>query len=142
MRVGIRFAAPMLFACRAYAQTTGACGLSEMREGVALTYPAIARAAHVHGYVVMLVRFAQNGTVLASRTLYGPQMLRYTAEPFVRGLRANTYSGPRECPIVVEYVNGPEVEKPRRSIERLGLQHIRITAENAIPVTMYSIAAK
>jgi TonB family protein len=110
------------------------CGLTSMTEQTQLIYPPIARAAHIGGTVILLVRFAQNGSVTDARMLSGPPMLRGSALNFVKDWRANEYSGPRECPIVVSFnviesagpVCAPQESGPDKFV-RSDTQHVSIS---------------
>ena len=79
------------------------CGLTTMTEMVQPLYPPIARAARVEGVVVLLVDFDLNGTVQSVRAISGPEMLRLSATTSVKTWHANTYSGPRTCPVAVTF---------------------------------------
>src|SRR5215472_19068592 len=79
------------------------CGLSSMTEQSKLMYPPIARAAHVEDTVILLTRFDTNGVPVQVRVLSGAPMLRGEAVDFVKSWRANEYSGPRECPIAINF---------------------------------------
>jgi hypothetical protein len=110
-----------------------------MQDSVKLVYPPIAKAAQVQGPVVLMTTFRQDGTVSDVSPISGPQMLRGSAITYVKGLRANEYSGPRQCPIVVTFrVVGESVEcgtpsrindqlGPIREFVRTDLQHVVTT---------------
>ncbi len=74
-----------------------------MRETVAPWYPAIGKAADVSGVVVLVATFDRTGEVTQVRAVSGPMLLRVPAETFVKGWHADPYTGPRSCPLVVEY---------------------------------------
>jgi hypothetical protein len=74
-----------------------------MLESAAPVYPAIARAAHVQGPVVLLVSFKATGEVDTITVVTGPELLRQSAVTFVHGWRANPFTGSRTCPIGLEY---------------------------------------
>ena len=93
----------LLTGCAAMAQEPP-CGIRTMTETVAPVCPPIARAAHVSGVVVLVATFDLQGGVTEVHAVSGPAMLRESAATFVRGWRADAYSGPRSCPVVVEYV--------------------------------------
>lgn len=105
-----------------------------MTETVAPVYPPIARAAHVSGVVVLVATFDLQGGVTEVHAVSGPAMLRETAATFVRGWRADAYSGPRSCPVVVEYVlrnpafcgERPTPGVPEQTEARVDAQHYRI----------------
>ena len=79
------------------------CGMRSMRETVAPWYPAIRKAADVSGIVVLVATFDRTGEVTQVRAVSGPMLLREPAETFVKGWHADPYTGPRSCPVVVEY---------------------------------------
>ena len=79
------------------------CGIRSMRETVAPWYPAIGKAADVSGVVVLVATFDRTGEVTQVRAVSGPTLLRVPAETFVKGWHADPYTGPRSCPVVVEY---------------------------------------
>ena len=79
------------------------CGIHAITETTAPIYPPIAKAAHVSGDVMLLIRLEQDGTVGAATVLRGPEMLKASALAFVRGWKANEYGGSRACPVVVRY---------------------------------------
>jgi len=118
------------------------CGLTSMAETTQLTYPPIAKAAHVEGPVVLLATFDPSGKVTETTSVHGPKMLEAAATTYVKGLRANPYSGPRQCPIVVTFhlEAGPATCStdlgtyiPR--FQRLDLQHVSLTVK---PACLYS----
>lgn len=110
------------------------CGITSITETSQFVYPPIARAAHIDGTVILLVRFAQDGAATNATVISGPPMLRGSALDFVKGWRANGYTGPRECPIVVTF-NVIEGDKPVCSSEEAGppkfsrsdLQHVSLS---------------
>ena len=116
-----------------------------MTEQSQLVYPPIARAAHIDGMVILLVRFELSGVSAEVKVLSGPPMLQAAAVDFVKSWRANEYTGPRECPIVVsfKFVEAGSIDKEVRSnqqaalskITRSDLQHVTITTH---PVVLYS----
>jgi TonB family protein len=79
------------------------CGLSTMSESSRPLYPAIAKAAHAQGVVVLLVSFKTSGEVDTISVVAGHEMLRESAIAFVRGWHANSFTGPRTCPIAIDY---------------------------------------
>jgi hypothetical protein len=117
------------------------CGLTSMTEASQLIYPPIARAAHVSGDVILLTRFDTDGAPVHIAVVSGPPMLQGAALNFVKGWRANGYSGPRECPIVVtfRFVGAPSAEcgtpedesqQPSQPTRRVDLQHFTIGSHN------------
>ena len=113
------------------------CGVTSISETSQLIYPPIARAAHVSGTVILLVRFGQDGAVMNGTVVSGPPMLRGSALDFVKGWRANGYTGPRECPIVVNFnvIEGDEpVCSPQEAgppkFSRSDLQHVSLSTHS------------
>ncbi len=88
-----------------------------MTETTAPTYLPLARVARVECNVILLATFAQDGAVESVRVVSGPVMLQSGAVDFVKGWRANPYTGPRTCPVVVSYMsekeNGSQVQQGR-----------------------------
>jgi hypothetical protein len=121
--------AALLLPVKSHAQTAP-CGLTSMTETVAPVYPPIAKAAHISGTVILLVRFKLDGSVDDTSGLSGPLILERAAVEFVHGWHANLFSGPRECPIVLnfELVHGDSdcdiPPEPARPFERVDLQHV------------------
>lgn len=120
------------------------CGLTSMTETAQLVYPPIAKAAHVEGPVILLATFAQDGTVTTTTTIHGPKMLEAAATTYVKSLRANSYTGPRQCPIVVTFhmQGGPRsCDAPTDQgtyiprFEHIDLQHVALTVK---PACLYS----
>ena len=127
----------------AHAQSAN-CGLTSIQESTPLAYPPIAKAAHVHGHVVLMASFGQDGTISSVRAISGPPMLYLAAVDFVKSWRANRYTGPRECPVVVHFLLGAESDHPKTAITRIDLQHVEIVADTYTFYTNpnYSIASK
>jgi len=122
------------------------CGLTSITEVSALTYPPIAKAAHLEGNIILLATFDRDGTVTSTK-LVGPpsnisRFLGEFASNYVKGWRANPYSGPRQCPVVVSFVLGHQSENPKTFFVRTDPQHVQITAEIAPPTIEYSVASK
>lgn len=82
------------------------CGLSSMVETTAPIYLPLGRAARVQGVVVLMADFERDGRIARVIAISGPVMLQSGAVDFVKGWRANTYTGPRTCPLVVTYILG------------------------------------
>jgi hypothetical protein len=117
-----------------------------MQESTQLSYPPIAKAAHFQGSVVLLATFERDGTVSRVKILSAPLLLNElmgrVAGDFVKGWKANSFTGPRECPISIRFSIGPENDNPKTSVTRADLQHVRITSETYPPTIMYFIASK
>ncbi|WP_263386033.1 energy transducer TonB [Granulicella arctica] len=123
----------VLIAVRAEAQQP-ACGLTSMRESVAPFFPSIAKAAHVQGTVVLLVNFTRSGEADSVTVVAGPEMLRESALEFVRGWRANSFSGVRTCPIAIDYRLQQEGDKQVPRFQRQDLQHG--TLNSGVPIAI------
>ena len=93
----------ILGAAAALPAQTAPCGITSITETSRLIYPPIARAAHASGDVILLTRFDTHGVPVDVAVVSGPPMLQGAAVDFVKGWRANGYTGPRECPIVVSF---------------------------------------
>ncbi len=129
------------------------CGLSAMEDSTQLVYPPIAKAAHVTGVVVLLATFDHDGSVKQTTVVSGPKMLQTAAISYVSGLRANRYSGPRQCPIAVAFrVEGESVEcgsttqtaskpQPVLGFRRIDLQHVTIAVPALCFYSQPAIAA-
>ncbi|HTF63115.1 MAG TPA: energy transducer TonB, partial [Edaphobacter sp.] len=81
------------------------------------TYLPLAKAAHIQGVVVMMAEFGTDGAVTRIRVLNGPEMLRTGAVDFVKSWRANPYTGPRTCPVVVTYTLGSSSQTSGKRID-------------------------
>jgi hypothetical protein len=119
-----------------------ACGITSMTETAAPIYPPIPKVAHIEGPVILMVRFSPNGTVERITTLSGAPMLLNAAFSFVNGWRANEYTGPRECPIVITFeltpgscelgpvptTPTPPVAPPPPAYSHIDMQHVTVRA--------------
>jgi outer membrane biosynthesis protein TonB len=121
------------------------CGLTSMRETKTLNYPQLMKLAQVQGVVVLLATFDRDGNVTQIEPISGPgmfkgafAMLRDAAMEFVQGWHANPFTGPRECPVAINFILGQENEKPHTTITRVDLQHVQITVERYPPEPSYS----
>jgi TonB family protein len=110
------------------------CGLCKMTETTAPFYPPIAKAARVEGTVILLVTFATSGEVEKIETVKAPKILESPARTYVQGWRANQYTGPRTCPIVISYRLFPEGDKTPLTAIRSDLQHVRISSPPPPPL--------
>jgi hypothetical protein len=130
----------ILFLTGPFIQAQSCGGFSSITESVALVYSPIARAARVQGTVIMLTTFCTDGKVESSKVISGPVMLRRSAMDFVSGWKANAYSGPRTCPVVIRYfIAQPDYNGP--SQRREDLQHVSIYAMPLILDSQYSAMA-
>ena len=68
--------------------------------------PSYAKAAHVSGAVVTMVKFDRQGVPLDTLIAYGPELLKEAALESVTHLRVNAYSGVRECPLAIHFQLG------------------------------------
>ncbi len=130
----------------AHGQSSSCGGLSSTKATTQPIYPAIARAAHIEGAVIYLATFKPDGTVAETRLVIGSPMLQSAASTYINGLRANLYSGPRDCAIVltfrlvglVEECGGPNddlrVDIP--SVEQPDAQHYVLTLRNSCVTIM------
>jgi hypothetical protein len=98
-----------------------------MSETNAPIYSMLAFAAHVQGVVVLLVTFETTGAVKTVTVVNGPEMLRANAISYVRGWYANPYSGPRTCPIVIEFRRQQGNKELPLSV-RLDAQHVIVNS--------------
>lgn len=105
--------------CASLLTAQSTCDISSITETSQLVYPPIGRAAHIAGTVILLTRFDTNGVPVQVNVLNGPPMLQGAALDFVKGFRANEYSGPRECPIIVTF-SMIQSDKPVCSYEEAG----------------------
>jgi hypothetical protein len=56
----------------------------------------------------MMAEIGTDGAVEKLSVLSGPVMLQSEAVDFVKGWKANPYTGPRTCPLIVTYVLGED----------------------------------
>jgi TonB family protein len=120
----------------------GACGLSKMTEAASPVYPPIARAAHIEGNVILLVTFKTSGEVEKVDIASGPEMLKRATIDYVKGWRANEYSGPRTCPIVIAFHLLRENEKAVPGVVRQDLQHVTLNSSAPILYSTPSYTAQ
>jgi hypothetical protein len=79
------------------------CGITSLQTFQPIQYPPIGKVAHVQGTVIVFATFAPTGAVTAIRVLSGPELLKKPATDAILTWTANSYTGPRECPLVVEF---------------------------------------
>jgi TonB family protein len=79
------------------------CGISSLQIVKDPIYPPLARAAHFSGTVILMATFAPSGSVTDVRILHGPEILKASAKAAVMTWIADPYTGPRECPIVIDF---------------------------------------
>jgi hypothetical protein len=140
----------MLIGSMALCAQEAPCGISSVQETAELKYPPISRAAHVEGSVILLTTIAHDGTVVETKPISGPMMLREAAIAYVKGWKANTSDGSRQCPIVITFrLTGPtdkecgsDDDKPLPSYpsKRTDVQHVSIARENICIRTIRDIA--
>jgi len=110
------------------------CGLSKITDTTPAFYPPIGKAARVGGTVILLVTFKVTGEVERIETLSGPRILESPARVYVQGWRANEFSGPRTCPVVIHYRLLPEGDHNTPTAVRSDLQHVTISAPMPPPL--------
>ncbi len=96
------------------------CGLTWMVETTPFTYLPLARATGVQGVVVVMADIGTDGAMDKLSVLSGPVMLQTGAVDFVKGWKANRYTGPRTCPLVVSYILG---NRDKTTGQRTDAQH-------------------
>ena len=123
--------ATSLLATTASAQAqTSPCGLTSMSETARPAYPPIAQIARISGTAILMVRFTPTGEVDHITEISGPPMLLKAATSSVKTWQANAFTGPRECPIVVNFELSHGVDscdippEPAVPYERLDPQHV------------------
>ena len=104
------------------------CGLTSMIDSAVPVFPPIAKAAHVSGTVIMLATFKLTGEVESVQIVSGPEMLRQSATNYVKGWRANAYTGPRTCPVAVTYQLHNPGDKQAPPIVRTDPQHVTLNS--------------
>ena len=129
------------FSSMCVAQQREVCGLRTITETGSPTYPPIAKAAHVEGNVIMLVSFRTDGEVDAVNVVSGPKMLELAAIEYVKKWRANAYTGPRTCPIVVRFQMFHPGGKTVPELVHTDLQHVVITEREPLIQPMPSSVA-
>jgi hypothetical protein len=102
------------------------CGLRTMTEGATPYYPAIARAAQFGGTVIFLVEFKLDGSVGAIQKVSGAPLLEIAATQYVKSWKANPYTGPRKCPVVITYIVNQESFPD--GYKRFDMQHVSVYA--------------
>ena len=104
------------------------CGLDKITDTAAPIYPPMAKAAHVEGNVIMLVRFKPSGEVEKVDIVSGAEMLQDAATNYVKGWRANEYTGPRTCPIVINFRLPQEKDTTTPHVIRQDPQHVTLNS--------------
>jgi hypothetical protein len=124
----------MIAACLPCSAQQEVCGLTSMTEGAFPLYPAIAKAAHVEGNVIMLVSFKLDGAVDHIDVISGPKMLQNLlpdiAVKYVQSWKANAYGGPRTCPVVITFtlLGIDKFANIPGRCKRIDLQHVEVCA--------------
>ena len=118
------FALLMTLGLPAFAQTSNCGGLASTAESDPPRYPPIDRAAHVTGRVITMIVFEPNGRAASASVVSGPKLLQESALSYVKGLRANDYTGPRTCAIVVSYI----LDDRGESVLHIDPQHVVLKA--------------
>ena len=120
----------------AFGQPNTCGGLTSVTDGAKPVYPPIARAAHVQGMVILLVSFKTTGEADTVQIVSGPPMLQKAATDYVKSWRANTYTGPRTCPIVITFNLDLGNGAPQSEV-RTDPQHVNV---NSYAPILYSDA--
>jgi hypothetical protein len=126
MRIAVAF---FLLSMPCFAQKTLCGGLLSVTDTVPPTYLPLAKAAHVEGNVILMVTFDTSGEASHVSLVSGPTMLVSSAIDYVKSWRANQYSGPRTCPIVIRYEIVKEDDHDPRMLIKPDPQHVVIRAE-------------
>lgn len=114
------------------AQDPLSCSLGSVKERIAPMYPTQYQGRIVEGSVQVLATFAPDGRVTSSKVLSGPSELRFTAESYIRGWRADKSDEPRQCSIAVDFrFDGSQAACGRRTevharTERLDDTHVLV----------------
>ncbi len=128
--LGFALMIPSLLSISVARSQEAPCGVSTVNETTPLLYPPVARQAHVTGRVILLASYNLDGSVASTKKVSGPAMLEAAATTYVKGWQANPYTGPRECPIVIDFeiLNTKPCESSRGpdKTERSDLQHVVI----------------
>jgi hypothetical protein len=107
-------------------------GFTSIREMKTPIYPPIAKAAQVEGDVILMLALDLSGNVESIEAISGPKMLIPPAIEAIKQLKANPYSGPRACSLVVTFRfarDGEDVEHPTKAPD---LQHVLVIARRPI----------
>jgi hypothetical protein len=123
----------LFLSCECMAQPEP-CGLSKITDTTPAFYPPIGKSARVGGTVILLVTFKVTGEVERIETVSGPKILESSARLYVQGWRANEFSGPRTCPVVIHYRLLPEGDHNTSTAVRSDLQHVTISAPPPPPL--------
>jgi hypothetical protein len=112
---------------------TPPCAISSITANAKAIYPPIARQAPITGRAIFLVAFNTDGFVQQITTVHAQPMLAKAATSYLEGLQANPYTGPRVCPIVIDFRvvdSKPCVnDDPRTEAKFIDHQHIEITTQ-------------
>ncbi len=88
---------------QAHAQEPLACNLGAVKERVPAQYPLQLQGRIVEGTVQLLATFAPEGHVTVTKVLSGPAPLRFAAESYIHGWRAEKSDTPRQCTVSVDF---------------------------------------
>lgn len=129
---------------------TPPCAIGSLTPTAELTYPPIALQAHVSGTFVIFAKFSIVGDVTdtsVAGNFTNSMLLSDSARAFVRGLRADTYTGPRECPIVITFrivgiaaecgTKEDKSQQPPIPMEHPDMQHFVVTSRAGCITVMY-----
>ena len=124
MKIALLFLA---LSTAAFAQPNTCGGLTSVTDGAKPVYPPLARYARVNGMVILLVSFKTTGEADAVQIVSGPPMLRQSATDYVKSWRANEYTGPRSCAVVITF-NLDRGDGAPDSVIRGDLQHVDVNS--------------
>jgi hypothetical protein len=107
------FALSSVMFCRSVSAQDLECSLGKITEHVLPHYPG----GGVQGEVDVLATFAPDGHVSGNKVISGPQALRFEAQAYLNGWRAEPSSTPRQCVIHLKYTfDGSQACARRRNI--------------------------
>ena len=84
----------------AHAQSCQQLGI---RRSSKLTYPQIAKGAHVSGLVTLVATFGTDGTFSSINAMQGPAMFLPTARSYVESWQVNSAASSQTCEITVDF---------------------------------------
>lgn len=79
------------------------CSLGHITERIAPEYPLQLQGHILEGSVTVLATFAPDGRVTGSKAVSGPSALRFAADSYVHGWRAEKSDATRQCTVQVEF---------------------------------------
>jgi hypothetical protein len=111
------------FGSALHAQELGSCSLGNVKERVRPRFTGRA----TNGVVQIAASFAPDGSVAGSKVISGTQQLRFDAEAYVRGWKAEASGERQECVITVEYRLLPDTGCSMSSNIELKAEHVSDT---------------